>query len=95
VNGHERWLVNARRCFDWFLGKNSLNKTLYDYETGGCRDGLMPSGVNENEGAESTLAWLSSLLAIRSLEPVVSDEDKQERHSSSAAHRATPDLVQQ
>jgi hypothetical protein len=41
---------------------------LYDYETGGCRDGLQPSGVNENQGAESTLAWLLSLLAIRSLE---------------------------
>ena len=63
------WHVQARRCFDWFLGKNQLNKTLYDYETGGCHDGLQPNGVNENQGAESTLAWLMSLLAIRSLEP--------------------------
>jgi glycosyltransferase involved in cell wall biosynthesis len=69
VTRDHRWLVDARRCFDWFLGKNPMNKTLYDYETGGCRDGLRPSGMNENEGAESTLAWLLSLLAIRSLEP--------------------------
>lgn len=69
ATGEPRWLINARRCFDWFLGKNALNKSLYDYETGGCRDGLRASGLNENEGAESTLAWLLSLLAIRSLEP--------------------------
>jgi glycosyltransferase involved in cell wall biosynthesis len=77
VTADERWLVEARRCFDWFLGKNPLNKTLYDYETGGCRDGLQPGGVNENEGAESTLAWLLSLLAIRSLKP----GDQEERHA--------------
>ncbi|MEX0936857.1 MAG: glycosyltransferase family 4 protein [Pirellulales bacterium] len=68
VTGDDRWLARARRCFDWFLGKNPLKRVLYDYETGGCRDGLQPSGVNENQGAESTLAWLLSLLAIRSLE---------------------------
>jgi hypothetical protein len=70
VTAEPRWLIEARRCFDWFLGKNPLNKMLYDYETGGCRDGLQASGVNENQGAESTLAWLLSLLAIRSLEPI-------------------------
>lgn len=69
VTGDNRWLVEARRCFDWFLGSNPLNRPLYDYETGGCHDGLQAGGVNENEGAESTLAWLLSLLAIRSLEP--------------------------
>ncbi len=63
------WVVEARRSFDWFLGKNKLNKPLYDYATGGCRDGLHREGVNANEGAESTLAWLLSLMAIRSLAP--------------------------
>jgi hypothetical protein len=67
----EKWLVDVRRSFDWFLGKNALNKCLYDYETGGCRDGLHQGGLNENEGAEATLAWLLSLMAIRSLEPAV------------------------
>ena len=69
VTADGRWLAEAHRCFDWFLGKNPLNAMLYDYETGGCRDGLQADGVNENEGAESTLACLLSLLAIRSLEP--------------------------
>ncbi len=67
VTRDQRWVANARRCFDWFLGKNPVKRVLYDYETGGCRDGLQPSGMNENQGAESTLAWLLSLLSIRSM----------------------------
>jgi hypothetical protein len=46
---------------------------LYDYQTGGCRDGLLAEGVNQNEGAESTLAWLLSLLALKSLQPVAEE----------------------
>ncbi|OHB79709.1 MAG: glycosyl transferase family 1, partial [Planctomycetes bacterium RBG_16_64_10] len=68
VTRDRHWVVQARRCFNWFLGKNDVGKPLYDYATGGCRDGLQRDGINENEGAESTLAWLLSLLAIRSLE---------------------------
>jgi hypothetical protein len=37
---------------------------LYDFETGGCCDGLQPDGVNENQGAESTISWLISLLKM-------------------------------
>ena len=69
VTGDERWVREARRCFNWFLGKNVLEEPLYDYQTGGCRDGLSAEGVNQNEGAESTLAWLLSLLALKSLQP--------------------------
>jgi len=69
VTGDERWVREARRCFNWFLGKNDLEEPLYDYQTGGCRDGLSAEGVNQNEGAESTLAWLLSLLALKSLQP--------------------------
>jgi len=70
VTGNERWAIEARRCFNWFLGKNDLGQPVYDYETGGCHDGLHVEGTNENEGAESTLVWLLSLLAIRSLKPM-------------------------
>jgi glycosyltransferase involved in cell wall biosynthesis len=73
ITADKQWLKQARRCFDWFLGKNPVKRVLYDYETGGCRDGLQPSGVNENQGAESTLAWLLSLLAIRATETDVRD----------------------
>jgi glycosyltransferase involved in cell wall biosynthesis len=62
--GDFRWIHEARRCLDWFLGYNDLNLPLYDFTTGGCRDGLEAHGVNANQGAESTLAWLISLLTI-------------------------------
>ncbi|RMD94265.1 MAG: glycosyltransferase [Calditrichaeota bacterium] len=61
------WLEEARRCFYWFLGRNDLNVPLYDFTTGGCKDGLQPNGPNENQGAESTLAWLISLLSMYSI----------------------------
>ncbi|MBN1808434.1 MAG: glycosyltransferase family 4 protein [Planctomycetes bacterium] len=64
--GDERWTVEARRAFEWFLGANVLNQPLYDPATGGCRDGLHPDRVNQNEGAEATLSWLVSLLEMQS-----------------------------
>jgi glycosyltransferase involved in cell wall biosynthesis len=59
------WLDEAQRAFSWFLGKNDLQLPLYDAATGGCRDGLHPDRVNENQGAESTLSFLMALLDMR------------------------------
>ncbi len=61
----ERWLEEAHRVFRWFLGKNDLQIPLYDPATGGCRDGLHPDRVNENQGAESTLSFLMALLDMQ------------------------------
>ena len=61
------WFENAAMCFNWFLGQNDLNMPLYDPKTGGCRDGLMADGINQNEGAESSLAWLLSLMTLQKL----------------------------
>ncbi len=61
------WFDNAVMCFNWFLGHNDLNLPLYDPKTGGCRDGLMADGINQNEGAESSLAWLLSLMTMQKL----------------------------
>src|SRR5690606_6779718 len=58
---------NIRKMFTsylWFLGENTLRVPLFDYETNGCCDGLQPDGVNRNQGAESTLAYLISHLAV-------------------------------
>ena len=63
----KKWIDRAVNCFNWFLGNNDLNIPLFDPRTGGCRDGLMPDGANQNEGAESTLAWLLSLTAFHKL----------------------------
>jgi hypothetical protein len=60
-----RWLEQAQHVFRWFLGKNDLQIPLYDAATGGCRDGLHPDRVNENQGAESTLSFLMALLEMQ------------------------------
>ncbi|MHC4661536.1 MAG: glycosyltransferase family 4 protein [Planctomycetota bacterium] len=62
--GDRKWLVESRRGLAWFLGRNDLHAVLYDFKTAGCRDGLQPHGLNANQGAESTLAWLISLLTM-------------------------------
>jgi hypothetical protein len=67
MTGDQRWGDEIERCLGWFLGKNDLNTPLYDFKTGGCRDGLNPQGANQNEGAESTLSWLISLIAVHDL----------------------------
>ncbi len=67
ITRDKTWIENAVMCFNWFLGQNDLNIPLYDPKTGGCRDGLTADGVNQNEGAESTLAWLLSLMTLQKL----------------------------
>lgn len=50
--------------FMWFLGENDLRMSLYDFETTGCCDGFENYGVNRNQGAESSLAYLISHLTV-------------------------------
>ncbi|MGA2506012.1 MAG: glycosyltransferase family 4 protein [Chitinispirillaceae bacterium] len=65
ISGDKRWHKEARRAFEWFLGRNDLSIPIYDPTTGGCRDGLHPDRPNENQGAESTLAFLQALMELR------------------------------
>jgi hypothetical protein len=60
--GDDKYSVLQRKAFQWFLGENDLNIPLYDSKTKGCSDGLMSDGANPNQGAESTLSFLLSLL---------------------------------
>jgi glycosyltransferase involved in cell wall biosynthesis len=60
-----RWYEHAQRAFDWFLGWNDLGLELYSSTTGGCRDALHVDRVNQNQGAESTLAFLLSLAEMQ------------------------------
>jgi hypothetical protein len=69
-----QWLEEARKVFSWFLGNNDLQVPLYDVMTGGCRDGLHPDRVNENQGAESTLSFLMALLEMQSAKVASIDE---------------------
>jgi len=64
VTKEVKFLTLQRKAFDWFLGANDLRIPLYDFRTKGCSDGLMPGGINGNQGAESTLSFMLSLLAV-------------------------------
>ncbi len=62
TQGNE-YLTLQRKVFDWFLGENDLHIPVYNFRTKGCHDALTPGGVNVNQGAESMLSFLLSLLA--------------------------------
>ena len=64
VTGAVEHSDRAHTAFDWFLGRNHLNRPLYDFATGGCSDGLAADRVSANQGAESTLAFHRAHLAL-------------------------------
>jgi len=68
VTGDTRWRNEVWSAFNWFLGDNDLQLPLYDSVTGGCRDGLHPERANQNQGAESTLSFLTALLEMRAVD---------------------------
>lgn len=84
ITKDQRWLDRMLLCFNWFLGKNDLNLPLFDARSGGCRDGLESNNANQNQGAESTLAWLQSLQALYQL----SAEDILQQTSLNASAKA-------
>jgi len=61
LTGQERWSHAVDLAAAWFHGANDTGTPLADDVTGGCCDGLQAHGRNENQGAESTLALLSTL----------------------------------
>ncbi len=65
ATGDLRHLADAERAFGWYLGWNDVGLVVADAERGGCHDGLGPRGLNRNQGAESTLAWLAAVERIR------------------------------
>jgi glycosyltransferase involved in cell wall biosynthesis len=83
------WLEEAKRVFSWFLGKNDLQVPLYDPTTGGCRDGLHPDRVNENQGAESTLSFLMALLDMQAANVANAEQLHHEMRAPFAADHLT------
>ncbi len=65
------WSREAKRAFEWFLGRNDLGLPLYDSTTGGCGDGLHHDRVNENQGAESSLAFHLALADMNHAEHLI------------------------
>jgi len=62
------WWDVAQRAYGWYLGRNAIGTPPADPADGSCRDGLSPAGINANRGAESTLAWLSSVETLAALD---------------------------
>jgi glycosyltransferase involved in cell wall biosynthesis len=67
VTADRHYLRRMREAFAWFLGANRLGLPLYDFATGGCRDGMGVAEINLNQGAESTICFLLSLLEMLKL----------------------------
>ncbi|MEK7394100.1 MAG: glycosyltransferase family 4 protein [Fibrobacterota bacterium] len=66
ATGDSFWHDETKRAFEWFLGRNDLGHSLYDPNSGGCGDGLHHDRINENQGAESTLAFHLALAEMNS-----------------------------
>jgi len=92
VTSDPKWTQLAERCLNWFLGDNDLHTPVYDHLSGGCHDVLMSQGVNDNQGAESTLAWLTSLLSLYNhAEQAAADETSIKPHAHGGDKPTQPD----
>ncbi|MDO7843267.1 glycosyl transferase family 1, partial [Sphingomonas sp. CA1-15] len=67
ATGDARWIDEALKAYRWYLGLNDLDLPLATVQDGGCFDGLMPTGLNRNQGAESILALQLASCAISGL----------------------------
>lgn len=90
ATGDAEWIDQARNAFDWFLGHNAVGLALADPATGGCRDGLLEDRTNDNQGAESTLAWLGALIDMHALTSPGSPRHEHHAHRSAAAAQQRP-----
>jgi uncharacterized protein YyaL (SSP411 family) len=64
VTGNKVYLEVANKAFNWFLGKNSQGKVMYNEDTGGCYDGLDENSVNYNQGGESSISYLLARIRL-------------------------------
>jgi hypothetical protein len=55
-----RWLVGVGLAWRWFLGDNDAAVPMFDAASGAGYDGMQERGHNLNQGAESTVAVLST-----------------------------------
>ncbi len=83
----KRYVKIAYDVFPWFLGRNTLNTTLYNPETAGCFDGLSCKNVNLNQGAESSISYLLARLKIEELKQVVNQKINHEAKPKQAINR--------
>ncbi len=76
LTSEDRWRMEARRAFDWFLGQNDVKLPIYDASSGGCRDALHPDRTSANQGAEATVSFLLSLVQMRKTDQMLSQSEQ-------------------
>lgn len=76
TTGDDVWYAEARKTFQWFMGRNDLEIPLYDSSTGGCRDALHVDRINQNEGAESSLSFYISLAEMIATQNILRSQKK-------------------
>lgn len=64
ITQNEKYRIYALNAFQWFLGQNLLQQTIYNERTGGCHDGLGENSINLNQGAEATISYLIARLSL-------------------------------
>ena len=101
TTGREGYRNAAERAYAWYLGDNDMGVPVAEPERGACHDGLTPRGVNANQGAESTLMWLTAVERMRALKKLetsavpahapapVARHDRARRGSGAIAARAS------
>lgn len=72
LTGNAQWLQGHDLAAQWFAGRNDVGVAMYDPLTGGGYDGLTADGPNFNQGAESTIALLTTLQHARRFEKAAS-----------------------
>lgn len=65
VTGDAEWRHGVELAIAWFAGDNDIGAQMSDPVSGGGFDGLTPDGPNLNQGAESTLALISTMQHCR------------------------------
>jgi len=75
----ENYFLKMQLSFSWFTGNNDLFIPLFDEETKGCCDGLEKTGINRNQGAESTLSYYLALLTLKMNTKTTSDKASSRR----------------
>ncbi len=88
VTDDMQWYQEGRSAFEWLLGRNHLGQLLYVPHTGGCRDGLHPNAVNQNQGAESTLSYLISSVEIQHCESMMEFNNPVDKRSKATTETA-------
>ncbi len=84
ITNDRSWLEAVRLCVRWFEGLNDTGVRMFDPETGGGFDGLEPAGVNENQGAESTIALIATLQDARRSEERTGSSQRAARSAASS-----------